>query len=148
MKKAHLVPKCTQDVYAELLVEAEGEEDECGKLIYWLHGCRPPAQAWEEHCSGVPTTVGFKRLLSSSVAYHPERDLVGVVRGDDFVFVVIDKELDFVLSVLEEHHELKDRGRLGSGENGKKEVDLLGRKIRWHEWGLTWGKETNATQRW
>ena len=48
------------------------------------------------------------------------------------------KELDFVLSVLKEHYEFKDRGRWGSGENNKKEVDLLGRKIRWHEWGLTW----------
>ena len=109
VKKAHLVPKCTQDVYVELPAEAEVEEDECGKLIYWLYGCRPAAQAWEEHYSGVLTTVGFKRLLSSPVAfYHPERDLVGVVHGDDFVFVGVDKELD------------------------------LGRKIRWHEWGLTW----------
>ena len=38
VKKAHLVPKCTQDVYVELLAEAEVEEDECGKLIYWLYG--------------------------------------------------------------------------------------------------------------
>ena len=35
-----------------------------------------------------------------------------VVHGDDFVFVGVDKELDFVLSVLKEHYELKDRGRL------------------------------------
>ena len=85
------------------------------------------------------TTVGFKRLLSSPVAfYHPERDLVGVVHGDDFVFVGADKELDFVMIVLKEHYELKDRGRLGSGENDRKEVDLLCRKVRWHEWCLTW----------
>ena len=55
VKKAHLVPKCTQDVYVELPAEAEVEEDECGKLVYWLHGCRPAAQAWEEHYSGVLT---------------------------------------------------------------------------------------------
>ena len=34
--------------------------------------------------------------------YHPERDLVGVVHGDDLVFVGVDKELDFVLSVFKE----------------------------------------------
>ena len=136
VKKAHLVAKCTQDVYVEL--PAGVQEDECGKLIYWLYGCRPAAQAWEEHYSGVLTAVGFKRLLSSPVAfYHPERDLVRVVHGDDFVFVGVDKELDFVLGVLKELYELKDRGRLGSGDNNKKEVDLLGRKIRWHGWGLT-----------
>ena len=59
---------------------------------------------------------------------------MGVVHGDDFVFVGVDKELDLVLCALKEHYELKDRGRLGSGENDKKEVDLLGRKIRWLAW--------------
>ena len=98
MKKAHLVPKCTRDVYVELPVEAEVEEDECGKLIYWFDGCRPAAEAWEEHYSGVLTTVGLARSC-----------------GSIFVFVGVDKELDFVLSVLKEHYELKDRGRLGSG---------------------------------
>ena len=34
--------------------------------------------------------------------YHPERDLVGIVHGDDLVFVGVDKELDFVLSVFKE----------------------------------------------
>ena len=131
----------------ELLAEAEVEEDECGKLIYWLYGCRPAAQAWEEHYSGVLTTVGFKRLLSSTVAfYHPERDLVGVVQGDDFVFVGVDKEIDFVLSVHKEHCELKDRGGLGSGNNDEKEVDLLGRRIRWNEWGLTWKRDERHKQ--
>ena len=41
VKKAHLVPKDTQDVPAEAGVQ----EDECGKLIFRLYGCRPAAQA-------------------------------------------------------------------------------------------------------
>ena len=69
VKKAHLVPKCTQDVYVELPAEAGVQEDECGKLIYWLYGCRPAAQAWEEHYSSVLASVGFKRLLSSPIAF-------------------------------------------------------------------------------
>ena len=130
VKKAHLVPKCTQDVYVELLAEAGVQEDECGKSIYWLHGCSLAAQAWEQHYSSVLASVGFKRLFSSPVAlYHSERDLVGVVHGDDFVFVGVDKDLDFVLRVLKEKYELKDRGRLGSGDHDKREVDMLGRKI-------------------
>ena len=60
------------------------------------------------------------------------------MRGDDFVFVGVDRGLDFVLRVLKDNYELKDRGRLGSGDHNMKEVDMLGRKIRWHEWGLTW----------
>ena len=73
----------------------------------------------------VLASVGFKRLLSRSVAfYHSERDLVGVVRGDDFVFVGVDRDLDFVLRVLKENYELKDRGRLGSGDHDTREVDM------------------------
>ena len=127
VKKAHLVAKCTQDVYVELPAEAVVQEDECGKLTYW------------QHYSCVLASVRFKRLLSSPVAfYHSERDVVGVVHGDDFVFVGVDRDLDFVLRVLKENYELKDRGRLGSGDHDKREVDMLGRKIRWHQWGFTW----------
>ena len=62
-------------------------------LALRLPGC---SASVEEHYSRVLTTVGFKRLLSSPVAlYLLERDLVGVVHGDDFVFVGVDKELDF-----------------------------------------------------
>ena len=83
--------------------------------------------------------LSLKRLLSSPVAFcHSERDLVGIVHGDDFVFVGVDRDLDFVLRVLKENFELKDRGRLGSGDHDNREVDMLGRKIRWHKWGLTW----------
>ena len=108
VKTAHLVPKCTQDECVELLAEAGVQEDECGKLIYWLYGCRPAAQAWEEHYSSVLASVDFKRLLSSPVAfYHSERDLAGVVRGDDFVFVGFDRRLYFVLRVLKDNNELR-----------------------------------------
>ena len=54
------------------------------------------------------------------------------MHGYDFVFVGVDRDMDFVLRVLKENYELKDRGRLGSGDHDKREVDMLGRKIRWH----------------
>ena len=44
-KKAHLNPHCEVDVYVTLPEEAEAEEGMCGKLIHWLYGCRPAAQA-------------------------------------------------------------------------------------------------------
>ena len=43
-----------------------------------------------------------------------------------------------MLRVLKENYELKDRGRLGSGDHDKREVDMLGRNFRWHKWRLTW----------
>ena len=47
-------------------------------------------------------------------------------------------EIDVGLSVPKEKYALKDRGSLGSGDNDKEEVYMLGRKIRWHEWCLIW----------
>ena len=139
VKKAHVIAKCTQDVYVELPEEAEVEPDECGKLIYWLYGCRPAARAWEENYAALLESVGFKRLVTSPVAfYHPERDTAAVVHGDDFIVEGVDDELDFVESVLKANYEIKVRGRLGSGERDVQEIDMLGRKIRWHAWGISW----------
>ena len=108
VKKAHLAPKCEQEVYVELPTEANVAADECGKLIHWLYGCRPAAQAWEEHYSRLLKTHGFRRLASVPVAFsHSGRDLLGVVHGDDFVWVGVDEDLDWVLKVLEGQYELK-----------------------------------------
>ena len=50
-KKAHLNPRCEEDVYIELPEEAGHEEGMCGKLKYWLYGFRRAAQAWEDFYS-------------------------------------------------------------------------------------------------
>ena len=49
VKKAHLNPECEQDVYVELPLEANPKHGQCGKLVHWLYGFRPAAQAWESH---------------------------------------------------------------------------------------------------
>ena len=71
VKKAHLVPKCTQDVHVELLAEAEAEEDECGKLIYRLYGCQLAAQEW--HSSGVLPTVELQEVAFQPRCVLPPR---------------------------------------------------------------------------
>ncbi len=50
VSKAHLIPECREDVYVEFPAEAEALEDDCGKLLCWLYGCRRASQAWEDHC--------------------------------------------------------------------------------------------------
>jgi hypothetical protein len=139
VKKAHLIPKCNQDVYVELPAEAEVQADECGKLDFWLYGCRPAAQAWEEHYSGLLKGEGFRRSQACPVAFaHETRDLIGIVHGDDFMFVGPDEDLDYIWEVLNKNYEIKNRGRLGSGKEDKKEIDMLGRTIKYQEWGLSW----------
>ena len=58
-KKAHLNPKCTEDVYIELPVEVGAPPGICGKLEFWMYGMRSAAQAWEEWYSTKMEEVGF-----------------------------------------------------------------------------------------
>jgi Reverse transcriptase (RNA-dependent DNA polymerase). len=123
----------------ELPAEAEVQDDECGKLIHWLYGCRPAAQAWEEHYSALLQGNGFKRLQTVPVAFiNEEKDLSGVVHGDDFVWEGRDEDLDWVLNLLEKEYELKNRGRLGFGPKDVRKIDILGRVIELSEEGITW----------
>ncbi len=107
----------------ELREEAGIAEDERGKLLFWLYGCRRAGRAWEDHFSEVLVHAGFCRAMSSPVDfYHTCRDLWAVVHGDDFVFTALDGDLDFVLQVLTQHYE----------------IDILGRAVRLHRWGVSW----------
>ncbi len=45
VKKAHLYPLCEVDAYIELPEEAGAGPGTCGKLVHWLYGFRPAAQA-------------------------------------------------------------------------------------------------------
>ena len=47
-KKAHLNPRCTEDVYIELPVEVRAQPGQCGKLNVGLHGFRKAVSAWED----------------------------------------------------------------------------------------------------
>ena len=60
-KKAHWNPGCDQEVFIDLPDEAEAGEGMCGRLVYWLYGCRPAAQAWENFHAEKLEGVGFKR---------------------------------------------------------------------------------------
>jgi hypothetical protein len=85
-RKAHLNPKCDGDVYIRLPEEAGAEPGNCGKLNFWLYGCRPAASAWENHYSSLLGKAGFRRGLASPVVfYHPGRDMSCVVHGDVMV---------------------------------------------------------------
>jgi hypothetical protein len=94
VKKAHLIPKCGEDVYVELPKEAKVNDDGCGKLMYWLYGCRRAGQAWEDHYSDVLIKHGFQTGRASPVAFfNKEREMWCIVHGDDFTFTGYDSPL-------------------------------------------------------
>ena len=136
-KKAHLNPRCTRDVYIELPPEAGAKEGMCGKLEYWLYGFRDAASAWEAFYSERFVGVGFERGKGNGVGfYHLGRDISAIVHGDDFVTVGDPEDLDWIQKLIKGWFEVKVRGRLGSGTDDVKEVEILGRKVRWSERGL------------
>lgn len=142
IEKAHLAPKREQDVYIELPCEAEvkeeEEEEEYGKLIHWA------AQAWEEHFSALPNGHGFNRLRSVLVAFvHRTHDLMGVANGDDFVFVGLGEDRDFVFNALRDRDERKHPGRLGRAVGDAKKLDVLGRVVE-----ITYGGGTSEGYPW
>jgi hypothetical protein len=75
-RKAHLNPKCEDDVYVELPAECGVGKGMCGKLNFWLHGFRPAVVAWEKPYAGLLGEVGFVRGISCGVVfYHKDRDV-------------------------------------------------------------------------
>ena len=125
-KKAHLNPRCKEDVYIELPPEVGAEPGQCGKLNFWLYGFRKAASAWEDFYAEVMEEAGFRRGVGCSVIFrHEEMDLLGVVHGDDFVFGGNDEDLKWVAKVLAAKFVIKVRAVLGPEDEDQKDEVLF-----------------------
>ena len=145
-KKAHLNPRCKEDVYIELPAEVGAEAGQCGKLNFWLYGFRKAASAWEDFYAEVMEMAGFQRGVGCAVIFrHEEKGLVGVVHGDDFVFAGCGEGLKWVAKVLAAKFVIKVRAILGPEVDDQREEVLLGRSVRWRSWGIEW--EADAKHR-
>ena len=138
VKKAHLNPVCDQDVYFELPEEANPQPGKVGKLIFWLYGFRPAAQAWENcYAAKFVEEANFERGIGSSVSFwQKSRDLACVVHGDDFTFCGFDEDLDWIENLMMSWFEVKVRSRLGPDKSDDSEVTILGQTVRWKDWGI------------
>ena len=138
VKKAHLYPLCQEEVYIELPEEVGAGPACVGRLRRMLYGLRAAAATWENHYASKLEEIGFKRGVATPVAFHHrERGLSVVVHGDDFTFTGDDAALEWVLRHMKSWYQLKLRAKLGAGVKDDKEAVLLGRILRWHEWGIT-----------
>ena len=107
-KKAHLNPRCREDVYIELPQECRAPPGHCGKLTFWLYGFRKAAVQWEEHYANQLTEAGFVRGLGCSVLfYHLERDVALAVHGDDFVATGREMDVEWFCSYIRDCFEVK-----------------------------------------
>jgi hypothetical protein len=148
VKKAHLYPRCETDVYIELPSEAGAEAGKCGKLVHWLYGFRPAAQAWEGHYAKNLESIGFARGRASPVSfYDSSSDVSCLVHGDDFTFVGEPDALNHVEAKMKEWYELKVKARLGDGPEDDKETDILGRMVRCTEAGFEYEADPRHRQK-
>ena len=130
-RKAHLNPKCGEDVYIELPDEAGASEGMSGTLQFWMYGMRQVAQAWEKWNSTKMEAAGFKRGIGNSVVfYHEGRNVSVLVHGDDFVAVGDDENVEWLKLLAVGWFEMKVRGKLGEGDSDEKEMVILGRRVR------------------
>ena len=60
-----------------------------------------------------------------------------VVHGDDFTFTGDQQGLDWIEGLMKQWYRIKVRARLGPEDFDDKEATLLGRTIKWHEWGIS-----------
>jgi hypothetical protein len=131
VKKAHLYPLCLHDVFIELPDEAGAGPGVCGRLVHWLYGFRPAAQAWESDYAEKLISQGYSRGVASPVVFwNTEEDISCLVHGDDFTFVGDPEGLDKIEACMKAWYEVKVKARLGCEEGDAKEVEVLGRTIR------------------
>ena len=136
-KKAHLNPRCQEEVYIELPTEAAESEGTCGKLVYWLYGFRKAASEWEKFYAQKLGEAGFRRGTGCPVLfYHPERDLAMAVHGDDFVVCGFGPDLDWAAKYIQSCFEVKVRAVLGEDRHNDKMATVLGRTVRWGQDGI------------
>ena len=136
-KKAHLNPKCEQDVYIQLPEECNSSHDMCGKLNFWLYGFRQAASAWEALYAGKLQDAGFERGVSCGVVfYHPGKDISLVVHGDDFTFCALEPDLVWIQGLMQSWFPIKIRAMIGGEIQDDKEVVILNRLLRWTPSGL------------
>ena len=134
VRKAHLIPRCDEDVYVQLPAEFDGK---VVRLRRWLYGMRKAANRWEEHYSKKFREAGFMPGVASPVVfYNPTTGVRCVVHGDDFTFSGKRRQLEEMKKWMEDWCEIKFRGIMGGGQDEVKEREILGRRLRWTEGGL------------
>ena len=138
-RKAHLNPRCEEDVYIELPPEAEGEPGMCGKLGFWLYGLRPAAAACEKLYSERFEGAGFKRGIGCGVVfYHAEKDISVAVHGDYFALCAWEKDSVWIRDLMESWFDI--RALSGMDEGDYKEKHSWEGRYRIHRiiFGLLW----------
>ena len=110
--------------------------DKVGLIQRALYGTRDAPQLWQKHARKTLIALGFiESVVSPSVYYHPIRDIELSVHVDDFLCVGEEADLAWARDALAKSYTLKST-IFGPGGDHAKEVQYLGRTIRWTDAGV------------
>ena len=136
VKRAYFYARAKRPVFVQLPDE-DYEEGQCGRLEVSMYGTRDAAANWEAEYTGMLMAEGFAPGLATPCAfYNAEHDVRCVVHGDDFTFLGTDSSLDWIQTRIQEHYEVKIRGRLGPHPKDDKVIRILNRIVEWTQDGV------------
>eukprot|EP00973_Karenia_brevis_P093559 12417904-Karenia_brevis.AAC.1 len=94
------VKLCSED-------QDEGDQGMCGELRVSMYGTRKAAQNWQKCVHGSLSKLGFRCGQASPCIYwHPKRDIVTMVHGDDFISAGGGDDLSWMSKSLEKQFEI------------------------------------------
>ena len=116
----------------EEAIEHEADRQKCWRLKGAMYGTRKAAQYWQSDASGTLQQCGFRMGKASPCAYvHSERDISGIVHGDDFVVACERKDADWLLKKMGAKYAIKST-MIGEDKDLPKEARILNRLLTWH----------------
>ena len=132
VSRAFFYAPVQHEIYVELCEEAiedETDRNKCAKLKMSMYGTKAAAQTWQREVQNTMLNLGFVLGKSSSVIfYHPERDIMTLVHGDDFVSSGRPEELVWLRLQMEAKYEITT-SVLGPHDGMKREVKVLDRRL-------------------
>eukprot|EP00973_Karenia_brevis_P041501 5742611-Karenia_brevis.AAC.1 len=124
VSRAYFYARSDTPTFVKLCEEdtSEGEKDMCGELRVSMYGTRKAAQNWQACVQDALAKIGFRSGRSSPCIYwHPERDLVTMVHGDDFISTGDEWNLLWMKAKLEKQYEIST-DIIGPDEKDKKQL--------------------------
>ena len=98
ISRAYFYAPAKRSLFIELPAEdTDAMPGEVGRLNACLYGIRDAAKQWQEALSKHLNELGFRRWKGHpAVLTHPERQIMTLVHGDDYVAAGMSEDLDWI----------------------------------------------------
>ena len=133
ISRAHFYGESQRDVYVTL---PEGDEAEgmCARLLKTMYGTQDASHVWQEHYTKKLLERGFVQGQAwTSVFRHPDKDVMLLVHGDDFLVLGDEDGQKYLKDTLSERYEFRCDGCIGPEDN--QHMTLLNRIVTYHKDG-------------